>query len=129
MSKMQIPRNSEKELGARVKPYGTMECWNIGCPKRRKCSFWFRSASLEDRFAEARGKGFLAFSLKSAAGGRSSNFFQGRTARSDFSGDLRSFQKRPSKGPRVFTKESVDWAKKTLDSVDGGDRVEGGCGT
>jgi len=55
------------------------ECWNIGYQKRRKCSFWLKSASLEDRFAEARGKEFLAFSLKSAAGGRSSNLFQGYT--------------------------------------------------
>jgi len=54
-----------------------MECWNIGYQKLKKWSFWFRSASLEDRFAEARGKEFLAFSLKSAAGGRSSNLFQG----------------------------------------------------
>jgi len=56
-----------------------MESWNIGYQKRREWSFWFRSAPLEDRFAEARGKEFLAFSLNSAAGGRSSNLFQGNT--------------------------------------------------
>jgi hypothetical protein len=63
----------------RVKPYGTMECWNIGYQELRKWSFRFRSASLEDLYAEARGKEFLAFSLKSAGGGRSSNLFQGDT--------------------------------------------------
>jgi hypothetical protein len=35
---------------------------------------------VQDRFAEARGKEFLAFSLKSAGGGRSSNLFQGNTS-------------------------------------------------
>jgi len=34
---------------------------------------------VKERFAEARGKEFLAFSLKSAGGGRSSNLFQGYT--------------------------------------------------
>jgi hypothetical protein len=34
---------------------------------------------VQDRFAEARGKEFLAFSLKSAGGGRSSNLLQGNT--------------------------------------------------
>ncbi len=55
------------------------ECWIIGYQKRRKCCFWFRSAPLEDRFAEARGEELLAFSLNSAAGGCSSNLFQGNT--------------------------------------------------
>ena len=50
-----------------------------GYQNRRKRYFWLRSASLEDHFAEAQGKIFLAFSLKSAAGGRSSNLYQGNT--------------------------------------------------
>jgi len=33
----------------------------------------------KDRFAEAQGKEFLTFSLKSAGGGRSSNLYQGNT--------------------------------------------------
>jgi hypothetical protein len=60
---------------------GLLEDWNNGILfiKSKKHHFWFRSASLEDRFAEARGKGFLAFSLKCAASGRSSNLYQGNT--------------------------------------------------
>jgi hypothetical protein len=34
---------------------------------------------VQARFAEAQGKVFLAFSLKSAAGGHSSNLYQGKT--------------------------------------------------
>ncbi len=47
-------------------------------------ALWSRFAAtprgkLEDHFTEAKGKIFLAFSLKSAAGGRSSNLYQGNT--------------------------------------------------
>jgi hypothetical protein len=47
-------------------------------------ALWSRLAAtprgkLEDHFGEAQGKIFLAFSLKSAAGGRSSNLYQGNT--------------------------------------------------
>ena len=80
--------NPEKEAGLRIKPDGTMECWNIGYQRRKECSIWLRSASLEDRSAEARGKEFLAFSLKSAGGGRSCNLFRGNAAMNDFSGGL-----------------------------------------
>jgi hypothetical protein len=45
---------------------------------------------VQERFAEARAKEFLTFSLKSAAGGRSSNLYQGNAARSDFFGGLES---------------------------------------
>ena len=55
---------------------GMMEYW---VSKTKKRYFWFRNASLEDHFAEAQGKIFLAFSLKSGAGGRSSNLYQGNT--------------------------------------------------
>jgi hypothetical protein len=34
---------------------------------------------VQERFADAEGKVFLAFSLKYAAGGRSSNLYQGNT--------------------------------------------------
>ena len=68
-------------LNANSTPWndGMKESWTSGYQKRRKCSFWLKSASLVDRFAEARGKEFLASSLKSAAGGRSSNLVQGYT--------------------------------------------------
>jgi len=53
-----------------------MEYW---VSKTKKHYFWFRIAEfiLRNEGLEARGKGFLAFSLKSAAGGRSSNLYQG----------------------------------------------------
>ena len=61
---------------------GPMDWWNVGVmeywvSKTKKRYFRFRTASLEDHFAEAQGKVFLAFSLKFAAGERSSNLFQG----------------------------------------------------
>jgi hypothetical protein len=53
-----------------------MERWNLGILgiKSRESD-----PLVQERFAEARGKEFLAFSLKSAAGGRSSTLFQGDT--------------------------------------------------
>jgi len=56
-----------------------MERWNVGM-----LEYWVSKAEkvvllVQERFAEARGKEFLAFSLKSAAGGRSSTLFQGDT--------------------------------------------------
>jgi len=68
-----------------------MECWNIGLVgiKNGKSvtsgsgalALWSRLAAtprgeLEDHFTEAQGRVLLAFSLKSAAGGRSSNLNQ-----------------------------------------------------
>jgi len=49
-------------------------------PKTKKHYFWFRIAEfiLRNEGHEARGKGLLAFSLKSAAGGRSSNLSEGK---------------------------------------------------
>jgi hypothetical protein len=56
-----------------------MERWDEGM-----LEYWVSKAEqvfllVNERFAEARGKEALAFSLKSAAGGRSSNLFQGYT--------------------------------------------------
>jgi len=50
-----------------------LEDWNNGVIKNEKALLL-----VQERFAEARGKGLLAFSLKSAAGGRSSNLYQGK---------------------------------------------------
>jgi len=49
--------------------------------KTKKHYFWFRSDEfiLRNEGLDARGKGLLAFSLKSAAGGRSPNLYQGNT--------------------------------------------------
>jgi hypothetical protein len=72
-----------------------MERWNVGILGIKNgesvpfgsgaLALWSRLAAtprgkLEDRFAEARGKEFLAFSLKFAAGGRSSNLYQDNTS-------------------------------------------------
>jgi hypothetical protein len=51
--------------------------WNVGMME-----FGYQKPKalllVQDRFAEARGKGLFAFSLKSTAGGRSSNLYQGK---------------------------------------------------
>ena len=78
-----------------------MECWNggilgiknekallllwerspcgVGFPPLHGASLRIAEFILRNEGPEARGKGFLAFSLKSAAGGRSSNLYQGNT--------------------------------------------------
>jgi hypothetical protein len=67
-----------------------MERWNLGILgiKTKKHYSCPRSTPFEDRFAKARGKELLAFSLKSAGSGRSSNLYQGNAARSEFFRDL-----------------------------------------
>ncbi len=72
VSEIQMPGISEKELGLRAKPYGNDGMLEYWVSKAEKVVL-----SVQDRFAEARGKEFLGFSLKSAPGGRSSNLFQG----------------------------------------------------
>ena len=68
---------------------------------------------VQERFAEAGSKEFLAFNLKSAAGGRSSNLYQGNVARSDFSGGLGSFRAEGEFGQQT----KRPWNEGTMGSI------------